>query len=74
MSSTRMVDGFPEIKQQNKVCSDCLMSKKRKSFPSQSNYVAEKVLEVVHSDLCSLIFPSISAGNMYFFLMVDDYS
>lgn len=75
MSSTRMVNEFPEIKQQKAVCSGCLMPKQtRKSFPSQSNYVAKKVLELVHGDLCGPIFPATSAGNMYFFLLVDDYS
>ena len=46
----------------------------RKQFPSQSSYCAERVLELVHGDLWGPISLETAIGNMYFFLLVDDYS
>lgn len=75
MSQERMVRGLPNIVHNNEVCDGCLMGKQtRKSFPSQSNFSATRVLELVHGDLCGPISPDTAAGNKYFFLLVDDYS
>lgn len=49
------------------------MSKQtRKPFPSQANFSAKYVLELVHRDTCGPFTPPTSAGNKYFFLLVDD--
>lgn len=75
MSTTKMVHGMPEIKLQNDACTGCLMLKQtRKSFPGQASYSADRVLELVHGDLCGPISPATSGGNRYLFLLVDDYS
>lgn len=75
MSVTKMVYGMPITKQPKETCTGCLMSKQtRNSFPSQSNYCAKKVLELIHADLCGPIMPATPAGNKYFFLLVDDFS
>ena len=58
-----------------KVWSRCLMSKKkRRPFPSQENYSSKKVLKLVHGDLCGPISPKTSLGQIYFLLLVDNYS
>ncbi|XP_074374363.1 uncharacterized protein LOC141714763 [Apium graveolens] len=46
----------------------------RKRFPSQSNYSATQVLDLVHGDLCGPVLPDTASRNKYFFLFVDDYS
>lgn len=75
MSTKQMVYGLPDIKVQSEVCNGCLMSKQtRKGFPSQATYSANRVLEIVHGDLCGPISPATTAGNKYLFLLVDDYS
>jgi hypothetical protein len=56
-------------------CEACLAGKQRRSsFPAQAQFRAEKVLELVHGDLCGKISPPTSAGNQYFILLVDDRS
>ncbi|KAL8092628.1 hypothetical protein AgCh_034770 [Apium graveolens] len=75
MSKEHMVRGFPRITLYNNICDGCLMEKQtRKNFPSQSNYSAAHVLNLVHGDLCGPISPQTAHGNKYFFLLVDDYS
>lgn len=75
MAKEQMVYGLPKLKQPAKKCEGCLMSKQtRQSFPSQANFQANKVLELIHGDICGPISPSTPAGNRYFFLLVDDYS
>lgn len=75
MSTGKMVLGMPEIKAQNEVCKGCLMSKQvRSSFPRQATYNAKKALEIIHGDLCGPIAPATTAGNRYFFLLVDDFT
>lgn len=57
------------------MCDRCLMPKQaKKIFPSKANYEAEKVLDLIHRDPCGTISPDTTSGNMYFFLLVDDYS
>lgn len=70
-----MVKGLPRITQVDGICDGCLMAKQaRKRFPSQSNYSAAQVLDLVHCDLCGPISPDTAGGNKYFFFLVDDYS
>ncbi|KAL8120298.1 hypothetical protein AgCh_017456 [Apium graveolens] len=38
------------------------------------NYSANRVLELVHGDLCGPITPSTVAGKRYVFLLGDDFS
>lgn len=75
MHRDKMVYGMPSIVEPKEICSGCLMSKQtRKKFPSKANYSASKVLQLVHGDLCGPIEPATTAGNKYFFLLVDDFS
>ena len=75
MSKEEMEHGLPKLVQRKKICEGCLMSKQtRKSFPTQENFNAKKVLEHIHGDLCGPITPPTPAGNKYFFLLVDDFS
>ena len=75
MLKDNMVNGMPKVTQPNEVCTGCLMSKQtRKQFPSKTSYNANKVLELVHGDLCGPILPETTSGKRYFFLLVDDYS
>lgn len=75
MSKNNMVEGMPKITQPKGVCSGFLMAKQvRKPFPSQAKFSAKRVLELIHGDLRGPISPATSAGNRYFFLLVDDYS
>ena len=75
MSRKQMARGMPKIVQPKKICHGCLMSKQvRGAFPTKAQYNAKGLLELVHGDLCGPIQPETSAGNKYFFLLVDDYS
>ncbi|KAL8154787.1 hypothetical protein AgCh_000227 [Apium graveolens] len=75
MYKGHMVKGLPRITQVDGICDGCLLAKQtRKRFPSQSNYSATQVLDLVHGDLCGPIVPDTASGNKYFFLLVDDYS
>lgn len=46
----------------------------KKHFPSKTKFSAKQVLELVHGELYGPIFSATSAGNKYFFLLVDDFS
>lgn len=75
MHKENMVHGLPKTTQTKEICSGCLMSKQtRRPFPAKANYSADKVLRLVHGDLCGPIEPTTTGGNRYFFLLVDDYS
>lgn len=64
MSKHHMTHGLPLITQPKENCGGCLMSKQtRKSFPSQTSFVAKAALELVHMDLCGPISPTTPAGN-----------
>jgi hypothetical protein len=44
---------------------------RRSSFPAQAQYQAERVLQLVHGDICGKISPPTPAGNEDFLLLVD---
>lgn len=73
MSREEMVCGIPKLMQPKGICEGCLMSKQvRKPFPSQTNFTAKGVLELIHGDICGPITPR--TRNKYYFLLVDDFS
>jgi hypothetical protein len=75
MAREGFVWGLPDIASVERPCGACLEGKQRRTvFPAQAQYRAEKVLELVHDDLCVKISPPTPAGNQYFILLVDDKS
>jgi hypothetical protein len=70
-----LVRGLPDVGLAERPCEACLAGKQRRaSFPAQAQYPAERVLQLVHGDLCGKISPPTPSGNEYFLLMVDDRS
>jgi hypothetical protein len=75
MAREKMVRGLPSIEQVDQLCDACLAGKQRRnSFPVAAQYRAERVLEIVHGDLCGPITPETPSGGKYFLLLVDDKS
>ncbi|KAF2284399.1 hypothetical protein GH714_021508 [Hevea brasiliensis] len=60
-----MVKGLPSIDQVDKLCDGCLVGKQhRTSFPKKSEFIANKPLELVHSDLCGPITPTTCGDDL----------
>lgn len=75
MSKEGMAHGMPKLMLPGGNCEGCLMAKQaRKKFLGQTSFSAKRVLELIHGDICGPIEPATSAGNGYFFLLVDDFS
>jgi transposase InsO family protein len=57
------------------VCESCIAAKMtRKPLPQQSESRSEKVLELIHTDVCGPMKTSTPRGNRYFMTLIDDYS
>lgn len=70
-----MPRGLPKVAHPNELYIGCLMPKQtRRPFPSQANFHAKEVLELIHGDLCKPITAATSGGNKYFLLLVDNFS
>lgn len=70
-----MVRGLSRINHVNKICDSCLAGKQRRTpFPQEAKYCTEKLLEMVHGDLCGPITPATPGRKRYFLLLVDDLS
>ena len=75
LARKEMVRGLPELTQVNQLCEGCMASKQRRTpFPAKVEHSAERVLELVHGDLCGPISPPTPSGSKYFLLLVDDSS
>lgn len=75
MVQKELITGIPKLKFEKKICGLCLLGKQtRQVFPAATSYRADKILELVHGDLCGLISPSTLAGNKYIFVLIDDHS
>jgi transposase InsO family protein len=73
MGRLEMVRGLPPISHAEQFCDTCVLVKhRRRVFPKQSKYHADKALELVHGDLCGLIKPATPGEQRYFLLLVDD--
>ncbi|XP_072054390.1 uncharacterized protein [Arachis hypogaea] len=59
LSRKGLVSGLPRIHIPNCVCEICQLGKKhRDPFPTGKSWRARRLLEIVHSDLCSVEVPS----------------
>lgn len=75
MVDTRMVEGLPEIEVPTDLCEACLYSKQpRTSCPKHTKFRVKEHLELVHGVHYGPITPPSPAINMYFMLLVDDYT
>lgn len=76
MSANKMATGLPNLTQPKKTCTGCLLSKQtRKPISRQTEFHTTQILELVHGDIWGPISPEMTGGgNMYFFLLVDDFS
>lgn len=75
MVSKDLVIGIPKFQVQKETCSSCLLGKQaRRVFPQATSFHAEKILELIHGDLCGPITPLTAARNRYIFVLIDDHS
>ena len=74
LQKKNMVTGLPQI-QTPQICEECVIGKQhRYQFPKGKSWRANKVLELVHSDICGPINPTSNGGKRYFITFIDDYS
>ena len=75
MCSKNIVEDMPPIELQEKVCEGYTLGKHhRNSFPIGRSWRASHPLELVHSDLCGLMYITLIGGNRYFLTSIHDYS
>lgn len=74
MSTVKMARGLPEFTQPKEISVGFLMPKQiKRPLPRQIEFQATWALELIHGDLCGPISADTTAGNRYFFLLVDDF-
>jgi len=70
-----MVKGLPQIEAPSYVCEECVIAKQhRESFPKESTWRANQVLQLVHSDICGPMNPTSNSNKRYFITFIDDFS
>ena len=66
---------MPEItKPTNVICKHCRHGKQTKVESKTKEYSTTKPLEIVHTDLCGPMRPKGLEGEIYFMLLIDDYT
>ena len=74
LSRKELVSGLPVVEISNCVCETCQLGKKhRESFLVGKSRTARKLLEIMHSDLCTINMLT-HGGNRYFIAFIDDFS
>jgi hypothetical protein len=69
------VQDLPQFEHVNQLCDGCLANKHWCSpFPEQVEFWSNRVLELVHVNLCSPIKPTTPSGKKLFVLLVNDYN
>ena len=75
MHDANMVDDIPEIYVNDHTCGSCELGKlHRKPFPQGLVRRATQKLELVHSDICGPMSTESLSHNLYFMLLIDDFS
>ena len=73
LSRKEYVSGLPVVNILNGVCETCQIEKKhRDSFSTGMSCGAKKLLEIIHSDLCSVEIPT-PGGCKDFIIFIDDF-
>ena len=74
LAKKKFVIGLPSVEFLDKKCESCILGKKhRDPFPKGKAWRANRPLELIHSDLCSVEVPS-NGGSKYFITFIDDFS
>jgi hypothetical protein len=70
-----MVTGVPNFSSEhNELCKGCALGKYTKiAFPS-SDIRAERILDLIHSDLCDPMSSTLLNGFLYYVVFIDDFS
>lgn len=75
INSIQAMRYFPKItKLINVVCKECRIGKQARIFFKVKEQSSTDPLELVHIDLCRPTRIQIFQGDMYFMLLIDDYS
>jgi GAG-pre-integrase domain len=75
MASKNIVHGLSLVDSHDKFYEGCVIGKHpRSSFPKVTEYRAMNPLELVHTDICGPIQPSLIGENRYFITFIDDFS
>ena len=71
----KKVGGLPKLKNPNNtMCNQCQLGKMTKSTFKSKAYTSNKLLELVHTNLCGPIEIQSYKGDRYIMLFVDDFS
>ena len=74
LSTKGLISRLPTINIPNHVCETCELRKMHKeTFSIRRSYGARKLLEVVHSKLCTVDVPS-HGSSKYFITFIDDFN
>ena len=74
MIKGELVRGLPSFEKPKEVCSTCISGKHTRCPFQAYIFRANKLLDLVHMDLCGPIKPSTLGGKSYFLLIIDDFS
>lgn len=69
-----MVDELPLIRVKTNVCTRCMAGKQHRDKFERSSWRASKSLELVHSDLCGPMNPTLRGGARYILIFINDFS
>jgi hypothetical protein len=71
----RMVEGIPELQSTHEgICKGCALGKNAKKPFSSSNNRSNKILDLIHSDVCCLMPVKSLGGSLYYVIFIYDYS
>jgi hypothetical protein len=71
----RMVEGIPELKSTHEgICKGCALGKNIKKPLPNSNNRSKEILDLIHSDVCSLMPVRSLGGSLYYVIFIDEYS
>ena len=75
ISKKQVVGEIPEItKPTNVICKHCQHGKQTEVDFKTKGYFTTKPLEIVHIDLCGPMRTKSLEGDLYFMLLIDDYT
>lgn len=75
LTSKKMVNGLPIIKDSTHVCEGCVLGKQtRRSIPKGQARRATEKLEIVCADICGPMRTESHSGSKYFLLFIDDFT
>lgn len=74
LSTKKMVNDLPYIEYSSQICERYVLAKQPRNVSHEENFRANKLLQLIHSDVCDPIVPTSFSKHQYILTFINYYT